>query len=290
VGDLDVFLSHREYLLGVGYRMLGTVAEAEDIVQDAYLRWQAVPADSVDNPGAFLTTMVVRLAMDQLKSARVRRENYVGEWLPEPVLADPLGDGEAAAELADSLSMAFLVLLESLSPLERAAFLLHDVFGYGYPEVAGMLDRSPAACRQLVARGRGHVSDRKVRFDADRKAGQETAAAFLLACGTGDLAALFGLLAEDVVVVSDGGGKVRAGLRPVLGRDKAARFLLGIAAKVPAGGEAIEHLVNGQPGLLLSADGIVQWVIGLDIRDGLISAVRLVANPDKLGAVQTESG
>ena len=214
--------------------MLGSATDAEDIVQDAYLRWSRRHHDVVDSPSAYLTTMVTRLCIDQLRSARTRRESYKGPWLPEPVEVAGPEPGQSA-ELADSLSLAFLVLLEELQPVERAAFLLHDVFGYGYDEIATMVDRKEAACRQLVSRARHRVGAPRRRFDADRIQSRELTRRFLVACGTGDLDELLSMLADDVTVWTDGGGKVRAALRPVTGPHRASRFLLTVARRLSAG-------------------------------------------------------
>lgn len=286
MADVSVFLEHRPLLLGVAYRMLGSASEAEDVVQEAYLRWAAIPDGTADNPRAYLTTAVVRLCLDQLRSARIRRENYVGEWLPEPVTSDPLEDGAAATELADSLSLAFLVMLEELTPLERAAFLLREVFQFDYEEVGAMLGRSAQACRQLVARGKRHVAERRIRFDADRRRSAQVATSFMTACATGDLQGVLSLLAEDVVVHSDGGGKVTAGRRPVYGREKAARFLVGISHKQPAGASLRGTLINGQPGAVVMVEDQVYGAVSLDIVDGLVAGVHIVVNPDKLTAVR----
>jgi RNA polymerase sigma-70 factor, ECF subfamily len=286
MADVSIFLEYRSLLLGVAYRMLGSASEAEDIVQEAYLRWAAIPDGTADNPRAYLTTAVVRLCLDQLRSARSRRESYVGEWLPEPVTSDPLEDGAAAAELADSLSLAFLVMLEELSPLERAAFLLREVFQFEYEEVGAMLGRSPQACRQLVARGKRHVAERRIRFDADHRRSKEVAETFLMACATGDLQGVLSLLAEDVVVHSDGGGKRTAGRRPVYGRDKAARFLVGISHKQPVGASLHPTTINGQPGAVVMLDDEVYGVLSVDVVDGLVAGVHIVVNPDKLSAVR----
>ena len=285
MADVSVFLEYRPLLLGVAYRMLGSASEAEDIVQEAYLRWAGIPDGTADNPRAYLTTAVVRLCLDQLRSARSRRENYVGEWLPEPVTSDPLEDGAAAAELADSLSLAFLVMLEELTPLERAAFLLREVFQFDYEEVGAMLGRSAQACRQLVARGKRHVAEGRIRFDADRRRSEQVATSFLTACATGDLQTVLSLLADDVVVHSDGGGKVTAGRRPVYGRDKAARFLVGITRKGPEGASLHPTTINGQPGAVVMLEEQVFGVVSLDIVDGLVAGVRIVVNPEKLSAV-----
>jgi RNA polymerase sigma-70 factor, ECF subfamily len=277
----DVFDEHRAYLFGVAYRMLASAADAEDIVQEAYLRWSAQPRDDVVSPRGFLTTVVVRLCLDEVRSARSRRETYVGPWLPEPLLVDER-DASWAAELADSLSLAFLVMLEELAPVERAAFLLHDVFDYGYPEIAEMLDRQEPACRQLVSRARQRVGDRRHRFDVDREQGQQLAERFVVACSTGDLGALMGMLSDDVVVWTDGGGVVRAARRPIYGADKSARFLVAVATTVPDGAEVRNVVINGQPGVLIIAADVVVNAVALDIIGGRIAGVRVMSNPAKL--------
>jgi RNA polymerase sigma-70 factor (ECF subfamily) len=259
--------------------MLGSTAEADDVLQDAWLR--ASTATDVRNAEAWLTTVVTRLCLDVLSSARVRRETYVGPWLPEPVVS--LEDGpEQAAELADSVSLAFLVLLEELSPAERAAFLLREVFRYDYVDVATMLDRSEASCRQLVSRAHKHVDDRRTRFTADRVKAQELSLTFLFACQTGDLGVVTSLLASDAVLVSDGGGKVSAARRPINGPDKIGRFLIGVLQKP---GPPIDYLpatVNGEPGVLGLVDGVVITAVAVEVVDDLITGIRIVSNPDKL--------
>jgi RNA polymerase sigma-70 factor (ECF subfamily) len=284
VPDVETFDAHRSYLFGVAYRMLSSAADAEDIVQEAYLRWSSASRDDVKEPRGYLTTVVVRLCLDELRSARVRRETYVGPWLPEPLVVDE-NDPANAAELADSLSLAFLVVLEELAPAERAAFLLHDVFEYGYPEIAGMLGRQEPACRQLVSRARQRVGDRHQRFDADRAMGYELADKFLLACTTGDLDTLLGLLAPDAVLWTDGGGVVKAARRPILGARKVARFLSAVAGTVPETAEIRHALVNGQPGVLLVVEDAVTMAMEFDIIDRTIVGVRMVSNPEKLGAI-----
>jgi len=282
--DDEVFQELRPELFGLAYRMLALAADAEDVVHEAYLRWRAEPRRDVRSPRAFLITVVTRLCLDALGSARARRETYVGPWLPEPLLVDELGPA-GASELSDSLSLAFLVVLEELSALERAAFLLHDVFGYGYGELSAALVRDQAACRQLVARARKHVAARGGRFEADRERAHELTKQFLAACAGGDLNALLAMLADDVVVWTDGGGKAKAAHEPVIGAAKAARFLLAIARATPEGTEVIETNLNGQPGLLALYGGSAVSAVTLDIADGLVNAVMVVANPDKLSAV-----
>jgi RNA polymerase sigma-70 factor (ECF subfamily) len=288
VSDLDVFLEQRPRLFSIAYRMLGRATEAEDVLQEAYLRWQSAPREDVDSAPAFLTSVVVRLSIDVLRSARVRREAYVGPWLPEPLVVDDAPGPDEAAELADSVSLAFLVLLEELTPVERAVFLLREVFGYDYPTVAAMVGKSEANCRQLVVRGKQRVAERRTRFEADSAHGRQLTAEFLEACMTGDLDRLLGMLADDVVVWSDGGGKRQAARRPIAGRDKAARFLIGIAEK----GGAMEGrivTVNGQPGGVFGHDGSVEYALALDVLDGQIVGVRLIANPDKLQHLQPQA-
>ena len=284
MADAAGFLALKGRLFGVAYRMLGSVGDAEDVVQEAYLRWQGVSGDDVQSPERFLTTVVVRLSLDELRSARARRESYVGPWLPEPLLVDER-DPAAAAELADTLSMAFLVLLESLSPAERAAFLLHDVFGYSHREISDMLGRPETACRQLVSRARRSVDLRRQRYDADRERGRELARRFQRACVSGDLAALLELLADDVTLWTDGGGVVKAARRPIVGARKAARFLVAIAPDAPAGTVSHEVLVNGRPGLLLLDGATPYAAMSFDVLDGRIAGIQVVTNPEKLAAL-----
>jgi RNA polymerase sigma-70 factor, ECF subfamily len=283
------FDAHRGYLFAVAYRMLGSTADAEDIIQEAFLRWMATARDRVESPRAFLTTVVVRLCIDERKSARARRESYVGPWLPEPLIVDDR-DGAQAVELADSLSLAFLVMLEELTAVERAAFLLHEVFGYGYPEIAAMIDRQEPACRQLVSRARSRVGDRQHRFDADRQRGRELADEFLAACAGGDLTQLVGLFSDDVVVWTDGGGMVRAARNPIYGPEKSARFLAAVTATVPGDAVVAHALINAQPGVVISVSGVVTVVVALDIIDGHIAGVRVVSNPEKLKGLSAALG
>jgi RNA polymerase sigma-70 factor (ECF subfamily) len=287
VGDLEVFLELRPSLFGVAYRMLGRATEAEDVLQEAYLRWSKRGDGIVEAPSAYLTTIVTRLCIDQLRSARARRESYKGPWLPEPVEVEA-PEPEQSAELADSLSLAFLVLLEELRPVERAAFLLHDVFGYGYGEIADIIEHSEASCRQLVSRARRRVDAPRRRFDADLGHGRELTRRFLVACGTGDLDGLLALLADDVVVWTDGGGKVRAALRPVTGPRRSARFLLSVAARTPEGISVREVDLNGRPGVVFEDGGRVSLALSLDIAEDRVVAVRVVSNPDKLVALQPD--
>jgi RNA polymerase sigma-70 factor (ECF subfamily) len=276
---LAVFHRHRSTLFSVAYRMLGSRADAEDLLQECYLRWAAEPRDNVQSPKAFLVTLTTRLAIDQLRSARVRREQYVGPWLPEPLVGEPW---EEPAEMAESLSMAFLVLLERLTPTERAVFLLKEVFDYDYDEIAKIVVKSAANCRQLVARARRHLREERPRFAPARKDHEAIVARFLEACHTGDLPGLLALLKHDVTLYTDGGGKVRAALRPIYGADKVARLLVGISGRAPEGMKIRFAPVNGQPGVLLLVDGKVYTVMVFTITDGTIDDIYVVGNPDKL--------
>jgi RNA polymerase sigma-70 factor (TIGR02957 family) len=276
----------RPLMFSIAYRMTGSVGDAEDIVQEAYLRLTRVLRDgaSIDSPKAYLATATTRLAISYLRSARVRREAYVGAWLPEPLVADTEPGPAERAEISDSLSMAFLVLLESLTPAERAVFLLHEVFGYDYKEIAEITGKSEVNCRQILARARRHVDEGKPRFEASRQQRDEVARRFFAAAQGGDMNGLLELLAPDVVVVGDGGGKAWATSKPVRGPLRVARFMTGLARQGPKWGATIELTwVNGQPGAVThDRDGRVINVFALDIADGLVQAIRSVVNPDKL--------
>jgi RNA polymerase sigma-70 factor (ECF subfamily) len=282
IGADAIFEQRRPAMTGLAYRMLGSRAEAEDVVQDAWLRWRKVDAADVEEPGAYLNRVVARLSLDRLKSARARREVYVGEWLPEP-LVEP--DFEAGGD-AD-LSVAFLLALERLTPLERAAFLLHDVFDTPFAEVAAALGRSETACRQLASRAREHVRRDRPRYAPSVDEERRLTTAFLQAVMTGDEVALRDLLAEDVVMHADGGGVVSANLNPVKGVAKAIALITGVRRKWPPPEGAVVRLarINGQPGLVLSADGAVFQTVGLEIEGGRIAAVYTMRNPEKLRGV-----
>jgi RNA polymerase sigma-70 factor (ECF subfamily) len=266
--------------------MLGSVAEAEDVVQDAFLRWNAADRERVAEPRAFLARTASRLCLDRMKSARAQREQYVGTWLPEPVIdasGGPAGGPTSQVELADDVSYALLMTLERLSPLERAAFLLHDVFDMDYRDIAEVLERSEAACRQLVARGRDHVRDERPRFEASPEASARLASAFHAAMIEGNLPALAQLLAQDAVFYSDGGGKRNAALNPLYGKDKIVRFVAGLVAKgwLPAPLQAEPVQINGSHGFLLrTAEGVE--TLALDVSGDRIAAIYAVRNPDKL--------
>jgi RNA polymerase sigma-70 factor (ECF subfamily) len=280
----EEFEALRPLLFSIAYRMLGSAGDAEDIVQEAWLRWQGEEG-SVRSPKAWLSAVTTRLSIDQLRSARVTRQTYVGPWLPEPLVAVE-AEGEAMVELADSLSLAFLVLLESLSPTERAVFILHDVLAYGYDEVATIVGKSEATCRQLAHRARSHVQARRPRFDASAQEGRKIAYEFIEACVTGEADRLLDLLAPDVTLWSDGGALASAAKRPVEGAGLVTRFLMGVARKGAAGASVRMVVVNGEPGFLLYADGRPTDVGALEIEGGKIKGIRLVRNPEKLGRLQ----
>jgi RNA polymerase sigma-70 factor, ECF subfamily len=279
----STFEPHRRHLLGLAYRMLGSVAEAEDVVQDSYLRWQAADRETVASPRAFLSTIATRLSLDRLKSAQARKEHYVGPWLPEPLVDDDSAP-DHAVELADDLTYSLLLALERLSPLERAAFLLHDVFDLDYAEVAETLDRNEAACRQLAARARRNVQTARPRFKVKREEAERLAAAFLKASRHGDADALKAMLADDVEVHSDGGGLRPAALNVIAGQANVIALFAGLARKF--GGEIplVLHLgtINAAPGFAtLEADGLPQTV-SLELEEGLIKRIFVMRNPEKL--------
>jgi RNA polymerase sigma-70 factor (TIGR02957 family) len=297
--DVTDYTQYRPLMFSIAYRMTGSVSDAEDIVQEAFLRLTRALRDGVrvTSPKAYLATVTTRLAISHLRSARVRREAYVGAWLPEPLVTDELAPATAPdpaerAEMSDSLSMAFLVLLESLSPTERAVFLLHEVFSYDYQAIAEITGKSEPNCRQIFARARHHVDEGKPRFVTSREQRDEVARLFFDAIGGGDLNRLLNLLAPDVVMVGDGGGKGRARLEPTHGAERVARFLLGLFRRAEKEGTyGKPALVNGQPGAVLyDAEGRVVSVFALDIVDGLVQAVRSVVNPDKLQHLGPTSG
>ncbi|MBX3066125.1 MAG: RNA polymerase sigma factor SigJ [Anaerolineae bacterium] len=270
----------------MSYRMLGSAMEAEDIVQEAYLRYRATPPESIRTLKSYLTTIVHHLCVDHLEALRAQRETYIGPWLPEPIVT---GDGAALfsplRQITDreSISMAFLVLLESLSPLERAVFLLREVFDYEYAEIAQITGREEAACRQLFSRAKKHISEHRPRFRASPEAHQNMVNRFMDACVAGDMDGLMSLLAEDVTVWSDGGGKVAgAGRQPIHGRDKVARAVIGLLTHVPEGTTMETSEVNGLPALLVRVKEQIIAVITLEVEGELIRAARNVANPDKL--------
>jgi RNA polymerase sigma-70 factor (ECF subfamily) len=275
----------RPYLFAIAYRMLGSVAEAEDVVQEAYLRYHEADADP-ESPKAYLATVTTRLAIDELRSARARREVYPGQWLPEPIV-----DDEAArhAETADTLSLAFLHLLEKLSPIERAVFLLREVFDYPYEQVAEIVGKSPENCRQILSRAHAHIEEGRRRFDVSREEREEVASRFLAAWEEGDTEGLVELLAADATIYGDGGGKAPAIRDPMVGAERVAKALIGWGRKAREHGYSHRPvLVNGEPGVLFADEsGTTIWVSSFEIADGVVVAVRSVLNPDKLAHLRT---
>jgi RNA polymerase sigma-70 factor (TIGR02957 family) len=292
---LPAFDRHRRLLFSVAYQMLGSVADAEDVVQDTWLRWSAADRTDVEDERAYLVRIATRLALDRLDSARSRRENYVGPWLPEPLLTDstpvasgpPAADPGDAAELADQVSFALLVVLETLSPGERAVFVLREVFGLSFAEVATALGRTEAAVRQMGHRAREHVEARRPRFEADRRAQREVTERFFEAVASGDVEKLMAVLSPGVVLVSDGGGVRQAARRPIEGADKVARFLLGIAAKgfATPGLEVRLTDVNGEPGFAAWVDGEPFMAVSPVLGDDGVEQVLIVVNPAKLAGL-----
>jgi RNA polymerase sigma-70 factor (ECF subfamily) len=282
----EEFEQLRPLLFSIAYRILGSVSEAEDAVQESWLRYESSPAQPA-SAKAFLSAVVTRISIDVLRSARVRREEYVGPWFPEPLLTDPYQDPERSAELADSVSMAALLLLERLTPLERAVFVLREVFGFGFGEVASAVARSEASCRQLAVRARRHVDAGRPRFEADRREREKLAARFFGALREGDVEGLRELLAADVQMIGDGGGKAPQLARSIVGADNVARVLASIFPWLVSIEVTLEpREVNGQPGAIFrDRDDKVLYTLALDVFDGQIQTIRSVSNPDKLGHV-----
>jgi RNA polymerase sigma-70 factor, ECF subfamily len=280
----EEFEDLRPLLFSIAYRLLGTVSEAEDAVQETWLRYQASGTQPA-SAKAFLSATVTRISIDVLRSSRRRREEYVGQWFPEPLVTDPYDDPERSAELADSVSMAALLLLERLSPLERAVFVLRDVFGFSFSEIAPTVERSEAACRQLAVRARRHMDAGRPRFEADRRERERIAAQFFDALTEGDVNGLQDLLAADVQLAGDAGGKAPQLARSIVGAEKVARVLTAVfpwLIRVDVTPE--QHQLNGQPGAIFrDRDGRVIYALALDVLDGRIQTIRSVSNPDKLG-------
>jgi RNA polymerase sigma-70 factor (ECF subfamily) len=280
--ELRDFLSQRQRLFAIAYRMLGSASEAEDAIQDAYLRWDAADRSGVREPAAWLTRVLTNLCITRLTSAGARRESYVGPWLPEPVLTtDPALGPMDTAEQRESVSMAFLLLLEHLTPPERAVFVLREAFDYSHREIAEILGVTETSSQQLLHRARRHVADGRPRFEASPTERTRIARRFLAAARSGDLAGLQELLAEDVVSWADGGGRRSAARVPVRGAARVARYLSWMSRDVPDL-EILETDVNGQPGILAIVDGVLHLAIVLDVADGRVATIRIVANPDKL--------
>lgn len=278
----QIFNQYRALLFSIAYRMLGSATDAEDIVQEAFLRWLQASDEEIQSPKAFLSTVVTRLCIDQLRSARAQREQYVGPWLPEPIPTGQRQDLTETAILAESLSFAFLVMLESLGPLERAVFLLREVFDYDYAEIAAIVGKSEAYCRQVLHRASQHLKQRRPRFEVSREQQERITSQFLRASLGGDMQGLLNLLAEDVVFAADSGGKAWAGLKPVHGADKVARGVLGGRRFLPPGIQASIEEVNGQPAVVGYVDGRPVIVLLLYIEGERIRKIYQVVNPDKL--------
>ncbi len=288
MSEVDLFQAHRPALFGIAYRMLGSATEAEDVVQDAWLRFSSAQPLDLRSAKAYLTTIVTRLCLDRLKSARASREQYVGPWLPEPVATAEDAGPERSLARAESVTLAFMVLLETLSPEERAVFLLREVFDYTYDEIAGMLDTSAANCRQLFHRAKGRIVERKPRFRAEAMQKLPLVDRFVRAFSAGDAEELTSVLAEDVGFWSDGGGKVLASRRPVFGREQVVNMLVGFRRTAPAAGIALESVtleiaeVNGEPAVVLRVAGHLDGVYVMTVEEDAIAAIRVVRNPDKL--------
>ncbi|ALC24577.1 RNA polymerase sigma-70 factor [Streptomyces pristinaespiralis] len=281
----DLFEEHRPVLTGVAYRMLGRIADAEDVVQEAWLRWSADRRDDVKEPRGYLVRITTRLAIDRLRHVQSRRESYVGPWLPEPIVTDfgpSVPDTAERAVLAESVSLAVLVVLESLSPLERAVFVLREAFGFPYAEIATTLEKSEAAVRQLAGRARKHVEERKHRFDVDPAECRDLTERFLSAASGGDLEGLLSILAPDVRLVGDSGGKSKAPLRVMQSADKVGRFLVAISQQSVPDPEVRFVEVNGAPALLVLSGGKPDSIMQVEVLDGRIQCVYIVRNPDKL--------
>ncbi len=288
VDVVDVFEAERPRLLGLAYRLLGSLADAEDVVQDVWLRWASVDQETIERPAAWLTTVTSRLGIDRLRARHRDRVDYVGPWLPEPLMADSLVDPAAVAELSDSLTTAFLVMLERLSPVERLIVLLVDVFGESFRAVADVTEHSEEACRQMAVRARrklrANVDDNAaVRPTADPQA-RAVAGAFLAATLVGDRARVMALLAPDAVLISDGGRHRHAARRPVVGPERITRFVTNLVKRLPAGVTVHPATINGSPGVVARIDGLAWLVQSIDIVDGLIVRIYYMVNPDKLVA------
>ncbi|MEV0324669.1 RNA polymerase sigma-70 factor [Streptomyces sp. NPDC050658] len=276
----DAYTEHRALLFTVAYEMLGSAADAEDVLQETYLRWRAVDPDTVEHPRAYLVRTVTRQSLNHLRAVKARREEYVGPWLPEPIRTAP--DVSDDAILGESVSMAMLLVLETLNPTERAVFVLHDVFGYTHAEIAASIGKTEVAARQIAHRARRHVHARRRRFEPASAATHEVVQRFLLAAATGEIQALMDLLAPDVVSLSDGGGKVVAARRPITGHADVAQFVLGVLRTAPAD-TSFEHATyNGMPAARFVVDGELDCLVAFEIQDGLITGLYATRNPDKL--------
>jgi RNA polymerase sigma-70 factor (ECF subfamily) len=280
------FEEYRPMLSRLAYRMLGSLPDADDVVQDAYLRWSMDDRTGVRSPRAYLSAIVTRLCIDRRQSIEERKKTYIGPWLPDPVVEAGSADPLTGLETAESVSMALLVVLESLSPIERAAYLLRRIFDYDYREIGEILGKSQVNCRQLVSRAEEKIHWRRPRFEARPEEAERLTTAFVTACSSGDMQGLLDILAPDAVLYSDGGGKVAAALVPIVGADRIARLFVGVLSKAPAELVVRQVRVNGQPGLLASIDGQVIQVLTFDVIDGRIASGFTIRNPDKLARVE----
>jgi len=283
----ETFNQYRPLLFSIAYRMVGSAMDAEDLVQETFLRWQSQTLAEIESPKAYLTTIISRLCVDYLRSTKVQRETYVGSWLPEPVLTESLSaQPDDLVALSESLSMAFLVLLESLSPTERAVFLLREVFDYDYPTIAEIVGKSQANCRQMFRRARQHITARRPRFQPKTEQPEQLAQQFLHTCLNGDMQGLMSLLADDVIFYSDGGGNVLSAINPIYGVDKVGRFLEALFRKAPDNTQLKPAIINGQPGFLTYIEEQLFNVAILDITAGQIQNIYMVLNPNKLQHLQ----
>lgn len=284
---IDLFESNRPVLFGVAYRMLGSAADAEDLVQETWLKWRTASVEALRSPRSWLVTVITRLCLDQLRSARARREQYVGPWLPEPITVAmaPEPGPEVAADAVETIDLAFLVMLERLGPVERAAFVLHDVFAFSHDEVAEVVGKSTAACRQVLHRARARLQESRKRFDASAAERERLTRAFLRAAGAGDMEALVAILAEDVALYSDGGGKALAALKPIYGRHRIANFAVTTARKYADIARFEPALLNGGPGLLMYEGGELTGAYVLGCSEGRVHEVWIMRNPDKLAGL-----
>ena len=286
VDNQDTFDEHRPLLFSIAYRMLGSVADAEDILQETYLRWHCADREPIESPKAWLSTVATRLCINQLHTARAQREHYVGPWLPEPVVTDPAEARRDNDQLSESLSLGFLLLLERLTPTERAVFLLREVFGYEFEEIARVVEKSELNCRQLLRRARQHMADRRPRFESSPAQAEVLLDRFLKAIDAGDLDSLLAVLCEDVTVVTDGGGITNAALRPIVGAEKVSRFILGATRKFGIPMRANRHAnINNQPGFIGYVDGRAVQVAVFEIVEGRIQTIRFINNPAKLNHI-----
>ncbi|GAA0333808.1 RNA polymerase sigma-70 factor [Streptomyces blastmyceticus] len=281
----DVFSEHRPLLFTIAYEMLGSAVDAEDVLQESYLRWSAVDRAAVEHPRAYLVRVVTRQALNHLRAVKARREEYVGAWLPEPIRTGPEVSEDAI--LAESVSMAMMLVLETLNPTERAVFVLHDVFGYTHGEIAASVGKTEVTVRQIAHRARRHVHARRRRFEPDSAAGREIVRRFLLAASTGEVQELMELLAPDVVQISDGGGKVVAARRPITGRDDVARFVLRVIRTSAATTHVEYATCNGMPAARFVTGGALDWLVAFEIHDGRITGLYGIRNPDKLHRADT---